>query len=88
MMQRLLPFGVIALGVVVGARRLAWHFREFDFAKMIERMPENAPPKWMFRNISAIRENAEHSRRNTERILGVLQSERSAPADRAAHTAR
>ena len=32
---------------------------------MMERMPENAPPKWMFRNITAIRENA-------ERILQLL----------------
>jgi hypothetical protein len=36
---------------------------------MIDRMPENAPPKWMFRNISAIRAN-------TERILELLQAER------------
>ena len=43
----------------------------FDFEQMIERMPENAPPKWMFRNITAIREN-------TERILVLLESERSA----------
>jgi hypothetical protein len=33
-------------------------------------MPENALPKWIFRNISAIREN-------TERILQVLESERT-----------
>jgi hypothetical protein len=32
---------------------------------MIERMPEDTPPKWMFRNISAIREN-------TDRILALL----------------
>jgi hypothetical protein len=31
-------------------------------------MPENAPPKWIFRNITAIREN-------TERILHLLESE-------------
>ena len=44
----------------------------FDFEKMIEQMPENAPPKWMFQNISAIREN-------TERILALRRTER-APA--------
>jgi hypothetical protein len=33
-------------------------------------MPENAPPKWTFRNISAIREN-------TDRILQLLESERT-----------
>jgi hypothetical protein len=36
---------------------------------MIERMPDGAPPKWMFRNISAIREN-------TDRILRLLEDER------------
>lgn len=41
-----------------------------DFERVIERMPENAPPKWMFRNISAIREN-------TERILQQLEGERT-----------
>ena len=30
-------------------------------------MPDNAPPKWMFRNITAIREN-------TDRILQLLES--------------
>lgn len=39
---------------------------------MLEHMPEDAPPKWMFRNISAIREN-------TERILQLLESERMPP---------
>ncbi len=30
-------------------------------------MPDNAPPKWVFRNITAIREN-------TDRILELLES--------------
>ena len=29
-------------------------------------MPDNAPPKWMFRNITTIREN-------TDRILEILE---------------
>jgi hypothetical protein len=33
-------------------------------------MPEDAPPKWMFRNISAIREN-------TERISQLLEKQAS-----------
>jgi hypothetical protein len=33
-------------------------------------MPENAPPKWVFRNVTAIREN-------TDRILELLESEES-----------
>ena len=40
------------------------------FERLVERMPEDAPPKWIFRNISAIREN-------TERILQLLESERT-----------
>jgi hypothetical protein len=59
----------------VCARRCARGHGGFDFEKLIERMPENAPPKWMFRNISAIREN-------TERILQLLEHEPAVPADR------
>jgi len=59
---------------VAGAAFLAAHARRaasgIDFGRMVERMPENAPPKWMFRNISAIREN-------TERILQMLEGERA-----------
>ena len=35
-------------------------------------MPGNTRPKWMFRNITAIREN-------TDRILGLLESGQSEP---------
>jgi hypothetical protein len=62
----------IAAGLIVGvallARRAARGFGGCNFAEMIERMPEDAPPKWMFRNITAIREN-------TDRILERLDSE-------------
>jgi hypothetical protein len=54
--ERLIVVGA-AVGAVLIARRAAAHGGEFDFEGMIERMPENAPPKWMFRNISAIRAN-------------------------------
>ena len=86
-MKRMLVVGAVALGAVAGARRFARHCGGFDFERMIERMPEDAPPKWMFRNISAIRENTERSRRNTERVLELLERERGAQADRAARTA-
>jgi hypothetical protein len=41
-----------------------------DLERMIERMPENAPPKWMFRNVNVIREN-------TERILQLLEEQQA-----------
>ena len=79
-MRRLLLVGATVVGAGVCVRRCARGHGGFDFEKMIERMPENAPPKWMFRNISAIRTN-------TERILQLLESERGAEADRPARTA-
>ena len=79
-MGRVLTFGAVGLGVAVAARRFARGCGGFDFERMIERMPEDAPPKWMFVNISAIRWN-------TERILELLESESAAPADRPARTA-
>ena len=51
-MKRLLLVGAAVLGVALCARRAARGCGGFDFEKMIERMPENAPPKWMFRNIT------------------------------------
>jgi hypothetical protein len=68
-MKRLLVVGLASVGVVACARRVARHCSGFDFEKIVERMPENAPPRWMFRNISAIREN-------TERIVDLLEADR------------
>ena len=69
-MKRLLLGGAAALGAALLVRRAVRGCRGFDFEKMIERMPEDAPPKWMFRNISAIRAN-------TERIRELLEVERT-----------
>ena len=69
-MKRLLLGGAAAMGAALLVRRAVRGCGGFDFEKMIERMPEDAPPKWMFRNISAIRVN-------TERILELLEVERT-----------
>ena len=69
-MKKLLIVGGVALGAAFLAKRCASSCGGLDFERLIEGMPENAPPKWMFRNISAIREN-------TERILRLLESERT-----------
>jgi hypothetical protein len=79
-MKRLVLAGAAALGVALAVRRVAHGCHNFDFEKMIERMPENAPPKWMFRSISGIREN-------TERILELLEAERAAAAGEEVQTA-
>ena len=69
-MKRSLMAGAAVLGVALCARRAARGCGGFDFEQMIERMPENTPPKWMLRNITTIREN-------TERILMLLESDRT-----------
>jgi hypothetical protein len=64
---------IIAGGAITGAAILAKHWASSgggDFERMIERMPEGAPPKWIFRNVTAIREN-------TERTLQLLEAERA-----------
>lgn len=68
-MKKLIIAGGAITGAVILAKR--WASSDgVDFGRLIERMPEDAPPKWMFRNISAIREN-------TDRILELLESERT-----------
>jgi len=79
-MKRLVVMGVAAAGAALAARLVARSCGGFDCEKMIERMPENAPRKWMFRNISAIRTN-------TERILELLESERAPAAGQHVRTA-
>jgi hypothetical protein len=67
-MKRLLIVGGAVAGAVFAAKRARQAAGGVDFGQMIERMPENAPPKWMFRNITEIREN-------TERILRLVETE-------------
>jgi len=69
-MKRSLLIGAVVLGGALLAARAVRHCGGFDFERMIERMPEDAPPKWMFRNVIAIRENS-------ERILELLEAERT-----------
>lgn len=69
--KKLIVMGAVIAGAAVLARRAA-SGGGIDFGRLIEQMPEDAPPKWMFRNITAIREN-------TEQILKLLEAE-SVPA--------
>ena len=69
-MRRALLIGFVALGGALLAARGVRHCGGVDFEKIIERMPEDAPPKWMFRNITEIRANS-------ERILELLEAERT-----------
>jgi hypothetical protein len=67
-MSKALIVGAIVIGAVVLAKRRALSRDGFDIETFVERMPDNAPPKWAFKNITAIREN-------TDRILELLERE-------------
>jgi hypothetical protein len=69
----LVTAGAVLAGLRVVGRRFGPKMPNIDWEKRIESMPDNAPPKWMFRNITAIREN-------TDRILELLEPDRAAPA--------
>ncbi len=71
-MKKSLIIGGVVIGAVLLARRFV-KFGEFDWEKVFEQMPDTAPPKWMFRNITVIREN-------TERILERLGETRRSEA--------
>jgi hypothetical protein len=74
-MKKALLVGMAGTGLatVYLARRLAANRGEFNVEKILERMPDTAPPKWMFLNITAIREN-------TDRILERLDERELVPA--------
>ena len=67
-MSKALIAGAVVIGAVVLAKRRAMSRDAFDIERFIERMPDNAPPKWAFQNITAIRET-------TDRILELLEGE-------------
>ena len=55
------------------AKALASGVGTTDFAERIAAMPDTAPPKWIFTNVTAIRSN-------TERILALLDEQRPTSA--------
>jgi hypothetical protein len=69
--------GAVVIGAVVLAKRRALSRDGFDIERFIERMPDNAPPKWAVQNLKAIREN-------TDRILELLEREQKVDTGEAA----
>ena len=65
-MKKLIVAVVVVVGAGYLAKRLAPGLGGVDWEQRLAAMPDNAPPKWMFRNISEIRDN-------TERILDLLE---------------
>ena len=71
-MKKLIATAAVLAGVGYLAKRLGPRCMNVDWEKRFESMPDNAPPKWMFRNISEIHDN-------TERILAMLERRAGAP---------
>ena len=75
-MKKVLAVAAVLVGLGVLARRFGPKMQNIDWEKRFEAMPDNAPPKWMFRNITAIR-------KNTDRILELLESGQPGPDQQA-----
>ena len=73
LMKKTVVFAAMLVGLGLLARRFGPKMQNVDWEKRFERMPDNAPPKWIFRNVTAIREN-------TDRILELLEGNRSRSA--------
>ena len=67
-MKKFLIGVAVLVGIAFLAKRFAPDLSQIDWEKKFEAMPDNAPPKWMFTNISAIRNN-------TERIIRLFEGE-------------
>jgi hypothetical protein len=67
--KKLLIIGAAVAGAALLAKRFAPRMQEIDWEQRIAAMPDTAPPKWMFTNIKAIRDNS-------DRILELLEQER------------
>ena len=65
-MKKLIVAVAALIGVGFLAKRFVPKFGDVDWGQRFAAMPDNAPPKWMFRNISEIHDN-------TERILELLE---------------
>ena len=68
LMKKAFVFAAVFVGLGVLAKLFGPKMQNIDWEKKFETMPDNAPPKWMFRNITAIREN-------TDRILAAVEHE-------------
>ena len=69
-MKKLLILAAVVVGVGFAARRAASKCASVDWEQRFNSMPDNAPPKWMFTNIKAIRDN-------TDRIIEMMEHTRA-----------
>lgn len=59
----------VIAGLVLLGRALGSEVGKADLGERIAAMPDSAPPKWIYNNVTAIRAN-------TDRILALLEEQR------------
>ena len=64
-MKKLIIAAMVLVGIAFLAKRFGPKVGNVNWEQRFASMPDNAPPKWMFRNISEIHDN-------TDRILELL----------------
>ena len=61
-MKKLFITAAIVVGIGAIGRRVVAHCMDTGWATRLEALPDSAPPKWLFTNVTAIRENTDHIR--------------------------
>ena len=72
-MKKALVIVATVAGGTLLAKALGSRVGKTDSAQRLAAMPDTAPPKWIFTNVTAIRTN-------TERILALLDEQKPASA--------
>jgi hypothetical protein len=71
--RKVIPVILIVGGAAVVARKFGPRMESsMDWGQMIERMPDDAPPKWMLNTLTALREEHERILQHNEQILDRL----------------
>ncbi len=69
-MKRVVLLIAALAGVALALKRFGPLASDVDIASRIEAMPDSAPPKWIYNNVTAIRAN-------TDRIIELLERRRA-----------
>jgi hypothetical protein len=72
-MKKAWVIAAVVAGVAILARALGSGVGRTDIGERIAAMPDTSPPKWIYTNVTAIRAN-------TDRILALLEEQKSASA--------
>lgn len=72
--KKVLPLVLAIGGAVVVTRKFGSQTESsMDWRQIIERMPDDAPPKWMYHNITALREEQERIVGQNQQILEEME---------------